>query len=72
MTHFIVKEKVYTGSFTKTLAFYIQKIVNLHLQNTVAVAHLVRVSDCGSEGSGFDPHRLPYRSHLERGGFFLP
>lgn len=32
----------------------------LHLSSqTVVVAQLVRASDCGSEGRGFEPHHLP-------------
>ncbi len=28
-------------------------------QNMVSIAQLVRASDCGSEGRGFDPHCSP-------------
>ena len=35
----------------------------------VIVAQLVRASDCGSEGRGFEPHLSP-GSLLEKGGFF--
>ena len=28
-------------------------------KKTVGVAQLVRASDCGSEGRGFEPHHLP-------------
>ena len=35
-------------------------ILATRTKNNVAnVAHLVRASGCGSEGSGFDPHRSP-------------
>ena len=30
-----------------------------HSGKTVIVAQLVRASDCGSEGRGFDPHHSP-------------
>ncbi len=36
----------------------------LHPQNTVVVAQLVRASDCGSEGHGFEP-RLPPEKSLQ-------
>ena len=29
---------------------------------TVAIAQLVRASDCGSEGRGFEPHWLPKKT----------
>jgi hypothetical protein len=29
------------------------------LPQTVIVAQLVRASDCGSEGRGFEPHQSP-------------
>ena len=29
---------------------------------TVAVAQLVRASDCGSEGRGFEPHQSPCKN----------
>ncbi len=29
------------------------------ITDTEAVAQLVRASDCGSEGRGFDPHQPP-------------
>lgn len=31
------------------------------LQDMVSIAQLVRASDCGSEGRGFDPHCSPKR-----------
>ena len=31
----------------------------ISLPQTVAVAQLVRASDCGSEGRGFEPHHPP-------------
>ena len=33
------------------------------ISNMVAVAQLVRASDCGSEGRGFEPHHPPKASH---------
>ena len=36
----------------------------------VRLAQLVRASDCGSEGRGFDPHISPFRDLL-RGPFFI-
>ena len=37
----------------------------------VAVAQLVRASDCGSEGRGFETHQSPIQSRLVR-DFLLP
>ncbi len=46
---------------------YDKKIVSLHPQiNMVDVAQLVRASDCGSEGRGFES-RFPPWSRLHRG-----
>ena len=38
----------------------------------VAVAQLVRASDCGSEGRGFETPRLPRNRLTLLGGFFIP
>ena len=40
---------------------------------TVAIAQLVRASDCGSEGRGFEPHWLPKnkKNLLFTGGFLF-
>src|SRR5258708_27918516 len=35
----------------------------------VAIAQLVRASDCGSEGRGFEPHWLP--NNLVKAGLFF-
>ncbi len=32
----------------------------------VAVAQLVRVSDCGPEGRGFDPHQPPGKEEVQK------
>ena len=39
----------------------------------VAIAQLVRASDCGSEGRGFEPHWLPQKTKnlLQTEGFFI-
>jgi hypothetical protein len=37
----------------------------------VAIAQLVRASDCGSEGRGFEPHWLPQKKLLHVGSFFV-
>ena len=37
----------------------------------VAIAQLVRASDCDSEGRGFEPLWLPRNSPLKRGIFIL-
>ena len=37
----------------------------------VAIAQLVRASDCGSEGRGFEPHWLPKSKNLLFTGGFL-
>ena len=34
---------------------------------TVAIAQLVRASDCGSEGRGFEPHWSPFKCFSLRG-----
>ena len=36
----------------------------LHLRNMVSLAQLVRASDCGSEGRGFDPHTSPHPEEM--------
>jgi hypothetical protein len=38
----------------------------------VVVAQLVRASDCGSEGRGFEPHLPPIKKpELKDSGFFI-
>lgn len=52
----------------------------LHLLIMVVVAQLVRASDCGSEGCGFETHQSPQKStgivsdsgFFMRGSFFPP
>ena len=45
-----------------------KKIIPLHsIYNTVDVAQLVRASDCGSEGRGFEPRSPP---NLTRVSFY--
>jgi uncharacterized membrane protein YheB (UPF0754 family) len=42
------------------LMLNLERTIYLHSQKKmVAVAQLVRASDCGSEGRGFEPHQLP-------------
>lgn len=40
-------------------------------QKMVAIAQLVRVSDCDSEGRGFEPHWLPDKTRFMTGIFIL-
>ena len=37
----------------------------------VAIAQLVRASDCDSEGRGFEPHWLPYLFPVLNPGFYF-
>ena len=37
----------------------------------VVIAQLVRASDCGSEGRGFEPHWPPEIKPSKREGFFI-
>ena len=37
----------------------------------VAVAQLVRASDCGPEGRRFDPGQPPIKKHIPKGMCFL-
>ena len=37
-----------------------------NIGKTVAVAQLVRASDCDSEGRGFEPHQLPPRGQSRK------
>ena len=41
------------------------------ISKTVVVAQLVRASDCGSEGRGFEPRLPPTGGFLEKGGRFF-
>ncbi len=38
--------------------------------NTVELAQLVRASDCGSEGRGFEPHIPPHMHNQASGQWF--
>ena len=38
----------------------------------VSLAQLVRASDCGSEGRGFDPHTSPSKDLQTASLFFIP
>ena len=38
----------------------------------VAIAQLVRASDCDSEGRGFEPHWLPKIVPAKLAGIFMP
>ena len=42
----------------------------LQSHKMVAIAQLVRASDCGSEGRGFEPHWLPFKA-LKFQGLFI-
>ena len=39
-------------------------------ENMVIVAQLVRVSVCGTEGRGFEPHLPPFQRELLKAPFF--
>ena len=41
-----------------------KKLVSLHHFIMVAVAQLVRASDCGPEGRRFDPGQPPTKKHI--------
>ena len=41
----------------------------LRLEKMVVVAQLVRASDCGSEGRGFEPHQPPEKPRNQFGDF---
>lgn len=43
------------------------RIFASELQDTVDVAQLVRASDCGSEGRGFEPHLPPQENQILNG-----
>ncbi len=45
--------------------------VSLHSSNTVVVAQLVRASDCGSEGRGFESHHPPLKKRRNFVSFFF-
>ena len=42
--------------------FYTEIFLNLQPEFMDCVAQLVRASDCGSEGRGFEPHHGPLNS----------
>src|SRR5580704_221224 len=44
---------------SETQAITIHRKVLREIRKTVVVAQLVRASDCGSEGRGFEPHHPP-------------
>lgn len=64
-----------------TIRICLSKISPLHLQSdlqpgvvnrkTEGVAQLVRASDCGSEGRGFDPHLSPSKKPDISGFFYV-
>ena len=41
------------------------------IPKTVDVVQLVRTSDCGSEGRGFESHLPPKQKRLSRSGSFI-
>ena len=43
--------------------------VRARRDRTVAVAQLVRASDCGSEGRGFEPRHSPFQTPASSGVF---
>ena len=48
-----------------------KKLVSLHHFIMVAVAQLVRASDCGPEGRRFDPGQPPTKKHILKGMCFF-
>ena len=48
-----------------------KKLVSLHRFIMVAVAQLVRASDCGPEGRRFDPGQPPTKKHIPKGMCFF-
>ena len=48
-----------------------KKLVSLHHFIMVAVAQLVRASDCGPEGRRFDPGQPPIKKHIPFGMCFF-
>ena len=44
-----------------------KKLLSLHRFIMVAVAQLVRASDCGPEGRRFDPGQPPTKEHIPFG-----
>ena len=48
-----------------------KKLVSLHHFIMVAVAQLVRASDCGPEGRRFDPGQPPIKKHIPKGMCFF-
>ena len=48
-----------------------KKLLSLHRFIMVAVAQLVRASDCGPEGRRFDPGQPPTKKHIPFGMCFL-
>ncbi len=59
------------GDKKNALVSFIIHLSSLFLQSkTVIVAQLVRASDCGSEGRGFEPRLSPLKKALIYQGFF--
>ena len=48
-----------------------KKLLSLHRFIMVAVAQLVRASDCGPEGRRFDPGQPPTKKHIPKGMCFF-
>ena len=48
-----------------------KKLLSLHRFIMVAVAQLVRASDCGPEGRRFDPGQPPIKKHIPKGMCFF-
>ena len=48
-----------------------KKLLSLHRFIMVAVAQLVRASDCGPEGRRFDPGQPPTKKHIPNGMCFF-
>ena len=55
------------GLYVQMASGFIRAGIKLKM---VVVAQLVRASDCDSEGRGFEPPRLPFKSSLFTGNFF--
>ena len=55
--------------FRKKCPGVLQKDEKIHifaiLSNMVPIVQLVRMSDCGSEGRGFEPHLAPRQNQIQ-------
>ena len=60
--HFIT-----SAAITEPILFFANFQFAYFCRHPVAVAQLVRASDCGSEGRGFETHQSPCKSPTNRG-----